>query len=371
MLRPPQPGARLVSTARTHPAFDAGKRTQRHRLAGASLHRLMRVIMERVSVVDRIECSLFNASDGRFRIAVGATHPDDACTGHAWGVVDDLPEGMLDYLPGGEVFRAAGAGAGWCSSFSVPIPETGGIRGMVFFDSVAANAFDPPLRALLALYSVLIAQIAGSAAAMPGSAADPYAATGELVGRVRHLGRMAKYSLEIARFVGKEHGLPDDFSLRVAACAPLHDIGAVAPEMPWHRLLRRPGRAEKDALRRVIEQGSRIVAETAADYGVEAHPSMRCLGNIVAHHHELLDGSGEPFGLQGRDIPLEARIVAVADIFDSLVSGRAGARPASVEESIGEISRWVGDARVDALCVAALDACRPALRSICGEFDDD
>ena len=81
------------------------------------------------------------------------------------------------------------------------------------------------------------------------------------------------------------------------------------------------------------------------------HTTM--LLNIIAHHHEAFDGSGYPDGLAGKDIPLEARIVTVADIFDALTSRRPYKEPWTVEESLAEIQALSGQ-RIDPDCANAL-----------------
>ncbi len=80
--------------------------------------------------------------------------------------------------------------------------------------------------------------------------------------------------------------------------------------------------------------------------------SLDVLRRVVAHHHEFLDGSGYPQGLRGDAIPLEARIVAVADTFDALTSGRVYRPMAPWSEAVRELRRVAGT-QLDPACVAA------------------
>ena len=80
---------------------------------------------------------------------------------------------------------------------------------------------------------------------------------------------------------------------------------------------------------------------------------MEVLRNIAEHHHEAVDGSGYPAGMQGDQIPLEARIVAVADIFDALTSERPYKVAWSNEDAIATLRELAGET-LDRDCVKAL-----------------
>jgi response regulator RpfG family c-di-GMP phosphodiesterase len=104
-------------------------------------------------------------------------------------------------------------------------------------------------------------------------------------------------------------------------CAPLHDIGKVG--LPDHILLK-PGKLDADE--RLLMQthtttGAEALAKIARRHGV-ALAFMQTAIDIVRHHHERYDGRGYPDRLAGNEIPLAARIVAVADVYDALRSRR-------------------------------------------------
>ncbi|TAA21695.1 CHASE2 domain-containing protein [Pseudoxanthomonas winnipegensis] len=102
--------------------------------------------------------------------------------------------------------------------------------------------------------------------------------------------------------------------------APLHDIGKVG--VPDHILLK-PGALTAEELvimRRHAEYGRQIILSTAGR--IEGDNFLLIAGDIAATHHEKWDGSGYPAGLKGQDIPLAGRIMAVADIYDALISRR-------------------------------------------------
>src|SRR5690606_6492970 len=97
--------------------------------------------------------------------------------------------------------------------------------------------------------------------------------------------------------------------------APLHDIGKLGT--PDHILLK-PGRLTPEEFE-IMKQHT-VIGERILSHSVS--PILRMGAQIAISHHEKFDGSGYPYGLKGRDIPLFGRIVAVADVFDALTSER-------------------------------------------------
>jgi HD-GYP domain-containing protein (c-di-GMP phosphodiesterase class II) len=81
----------------------------------------------------------------------------------------------------------------------------------------------------------------------------------------------------------------------------------------------------------------------------------------VRHHHERFDGSGYPDGLKGEDIPIEARIMAVADAFDAMTSSRPYREPLPEEEALIELRQAAG-AQFDPRIVAAFEQIYPAVK---------
>ena len=125
--------------------------------------------------------------------------------------------------------------------------------------------------------------------------------------------------------------LTDEFCEDIIKAAPMHDLGKVAVD---DKILRKPGRftdEEYEIMKTHAAEGARIVHEILKDTDNE---SFKLVAENVAHyHHERMDGSGYPEHLEGDKIPLEARIMAIADVYDALVSKRVYKESMSFEQA--------------------------------------
>lgn len=162
-----------------------------------------------------------------------------------------------------------------------------------------------------------------------------------------HSERVATFSVAIAR----ELGLDERALERVQIAALLHDVGKIGIE---DAVLRKPERltdAEYAIIKRHPEMGASIMAP------------IRQLKDIIPgmrHHHEALDGSGYPDGLAGGEIPLMARIIAVADTFDAMTSDRLYQKAMDDDFVIRTLTRLAGS-RLDPKAVQAFIAAHPKL----------
>ncbi|MEZ6004976.1 MAG: HD domain-containing protein [Planctomycetota bacterium] len=140
----------------------------------------------------------------------------------------------------------------------------------------------------------------------------------------QHLLRVSRYAELIARGL-REDGhyvelITEEFIRDVVRCAPLHDLGKVA--IPDAVLLKRGRLTEEEwaLMKTHPEWGARILREMVEE---NADLSFVSMGAEIAHfHHERWDGAGYPAGLAGEQIPLSARIVSLADIYDALTTPR-------------------------------------------------
>ncbi len=142
-----------------------------------------------------------------------------------------------------------------------------------------------------------------------------------------HIKRVGLYSARLAMACGLDQTEVDQIRL----AAPMHDVGKIGiPDS----VLRKPGALTPEE-RRVMETHTTIGADLLA--GSES-PVLRKACEIALCHHERWDGEGYPQGLSGHDIPLAARIVAVADVYDALTQDRVY-RAAMPEEQVLQILR--------------------------------
>jgi putative two-component system response regulator len=155
----------------------------------------------------------------------------------------------------------------------------------------------------------------------------------------------------LAAMLARESGLGDRMVYLVREAAPLHDIGKIA--IPDSILLK-PGKLsdeEYEVVKTHALLGARVL--TGADSEL-----LEVAERIVRHHHERWDGGGYPDALEGEDIPVVARIAAVADVFDVLVHERPYKDSWSVEAAAEEIRKGSGT-QFDPAVVEAFDALGP------------
>ena len=149
-------------------------------------------------------------------------------------------------------------------------------------------------------------------------------------------------------------GLDDVFCNNLIKAAPMHDLGKIAVD---DIILRKPGRftpEEFEIMKTHAAEGARIVAQILD--GTDDKEFAKIAVNVAHYHHERWDGSGYPKGLKGEEIPLEARIMAIADVYDALVSKRVYKESMSFEDADRIIMEGMGkhfDKRLEKFYVSA------------------
>ncbi|OGQ94484.1 MAG: response regulator [Deltaproteobacteria bacterium RIFOXYD12_FULL_57_12] len=142
-----------------------------------------------------------------------------------------------------------------------------------------------------------------------------------------HIRRIGLFSAELARGLS----CPDQLAADLRVAAPMHDIGKIGIS---DTILLKPGRLTVEEFE-VVKQHTVIGAGILSDSEI---PLIQLARDIALYHHERWDGTGYPSGLRGEDIPLAARIVAIADVYDALVFDRVY-RPAFSEKDSLAIMR--------------------------------
>ena len=157
--------------------------------------------------------------------------------------------------------------------------------------------------------------------------------------------------------------LTPDFCRCVIKAAPMHDLGKIAVD---DAVLRKPGRFEPEEfemMKKHAAEGARVIHEILLNTDDE---EFKVIAENVAHyHHERYDGSGYPEGLKGEDIPIEARIMAIADVYDALVSKRVYKEAFDFEKADSIIMEGMGT-QFDPDLKTAYEKARPRLEEYYG-----
>ena len=187
-----------------------------------------------------------------------------------------------------------------------------------------------------------------------------------------HLERVRNYSFALAKELSKHEDFQDTISHEycrlIYLASPLHDIGKVA--IPDSVLLM-PGPLS-DRQFEIMKTHSALGAQTL-DAALQEYPDasyLRIARDIAATHHEKFDGSGYPRGLVGEDIPLSGRIVALADVYDALMSKRVY-KDAFSHEVTNSIIREGSGSHFDPRLVGAFFALEDRFVEICNSFRDE
>jgi two-component system response regulator RpfG len=175
-------------------------------------------------------------------------------------------------------------------------------------------------------------------------------------GTSAYLERMAHF----AGMLAEELGMFEDEVRMVEMAAPLHDIGKIAiPDA----ILMKAGPLGEDEVQ-MMRRHPRIGHELLNG----SQNRFIQMGAVIAlHHHERYDGSGYPGGLAGEEIPIEARIVAVADVLDALLSPRPYKPAWALEDALAYLDEQSG-ILFDPRCIDALMNCRARLDDICQRY---
>ncbi len=248
--------------------------------------------------------------------------------------------------------------AGYLSSYTLPMIFNDHFFGFVFFNAGEKDVFTEHVMVELDMIGHMIGLLiynerssirtlvatVKSALDMTHSR-DPETAY--------HLERMSRYTRLIAKALADRYGFDDQYIEHIYLFAPLHDLGKI--KVP-DRILLKPDkltREEFSIMKSHPQDGRDLIDSLLENYGLNGIGHVDMLRNIANYHHEFIDGSGYPEGLAGEDIPIEARIVTVADVFDALTSERPYKKAWNNEAAYQKL-RELSGIQFDPQCVEAL-----------------
>ena len=359
---------------------------------GESLGNRMRLmheqLLELMPDVDRIACVLYDKRDAMLRTFVNSTRHGEAIKGYEFPLHES--DSLSTVATTGrnrvineisEVVKPTSRHSEWLlqqgyrSSLTVPLYDRGEFIGFLFYNSTKAMAFSEAVQRNLSLFSTLVNMMISSEINIAQSITTSAQVAREFA-NLRdfetggHLDRMAHYARVIARELQPSHNLSDEYIEHLYLFAPLHDIGKIG--IPDSVLLK-PGQLnanERELMETHVQKGVEVLEKLIGEFGMEALPDASVMRNVVAGHHECIDGSGYPHGLKGDAVALESRIIAVADVLDALISHRPYKQAWPIEKAIEELERLVAIGKFDGACVEAVKKHRDAIVAIRDRFSE-
>ncbi len=237
------------------------------------------------------------------------------------------------------------------SSITVPLSINQEKIGFIFFNSTRKNIYNDKhvffLNTIANSISISLHKnilindvIYSSVLAMTKLAESKDKDTGE------HLIRIKDYSGLISSLLMRtekyQSYITPEYIKEIKKFSPLHDIGKVA--IPDH-ILQKPGKLTKEEFEKMKEHttaGAVILKEAESFLAKNGQKYFRMAIDIAQSHHEKWDGTGYPYGLKGEEIPLSARIVAIADVFDALTTKRPYKEPFTFDETFAYLIEGKG-----------------------------
>lgn len=344
------------------------------------------IVREHLGLLDRVAVASYDAESDMVKTYLSSDDPDCPTTiSHYQKRLADSPSlmevansRMPRVVRDLEIFGADGPvieklkDQGFGGSYTMPMHVSGRLVGFVFFNSRRGLVFNTQSISFLNMIGHLIAltvtaelvQLRTLTASVRTAAAFVRSRDFETGA---HLERMAHYARLIALGVADHYCLDDSMVEHIYLFAPLHDIGKIAIA---DQILLKPGKLteeEFEEMKRHTLKGADIIDSMLGNLGFMETPDGTILRNIALYHHEALNGSGYPSGFGGMEIPVEARITGVADIFDALTSHRPYKEAWSNGEAFAELRRLAGS-KLDPVCVDALEARTEEILSIQSRF---
>ena len=352
------------------------------------LIRTHQVIQQQIPSIARVAIALYDPKTTLLKTYLHSSGEDDPLSRYEARLSDApsleniLQEGrprvinnMLTFDNGQHEHTRRIGRQGYAASYTMPIFSNGMFLGFIFFNSYEPDVFTDVTLNQLDVFGHMVSLMVINELTTMRTLLAAVTTTSHFT-HLRdpetgsHIDRMSRYARLIAGVLAPRHQLDDAYIEHVFMYSPLHDIGKIAiPD----RILFKPGELDENELnvmRTHSRKGREIIDEVLTNFGLDGVQQINILRNIAEYHHESMDGRGYPSGLKGTDIPLEARIVAVADIFDALTSRRPYKDAWTNDDAFALLNRMAGE-KLDGECVNALVDNRDEVERIQQQFQEN
>ncbi|MFA0440451.1 hypothetical protein BCU70_08140 [Vibrio sp. 10N.286.49.C2] len=255
------------------------------------------------------------------------------------------------------------------ASLTMPIMDGNQFTGMLFLDANQSGFFDSlttdelimrtqPIRDLVCEQSTLI-----EATEALGHSVRTTSLSGKK-DNIEHAYRVSQYSRIIANHVAALYQLDDENIDHITRFASLHDIGKYSTLSSKQCSLWLQDWDNSTLIAGRVQQGVNLISQLANQISERKYACTTLLKDIIRYHHEYLDGSGYPFGLKHEQVPVAARIVTIANIFDALTSCRHYSESWSLIHALLELEKMVAQGQLDGNCVHSLRCNQSKVRDI-------
>ncbi len=331
------------------------------------------VLKDRCPGIDRVSVALYDHQTNSLHTFVASPAEESPLTYHEVALQEESSLGKIAregtprvvhdlriYADHDSVHSQAIVKHGFASSYTHPMYHNNKLAGFIFFNSFHNQHFRDRTVEQVEIFVHLLSEMI----------LTDLTATRALVAAMKtsismmqkhdmetgsHLERMSRYTRLIARCLAAKglEQLDDEQIEQMALFSTMHDVGKIGIS---DMILQKPEKLnseERQVMNTHTVLGRQIVDDLISHFGFETIPYIDYLKHITEEHHEAKDGSGYPRGLCGREISLEARIVAVCDVFDALTTQRPYKKPWPNEHAFAMLQLLSID-RLDKDCVDAL-----------------
>jgi hypothetical protein len=342
------------------------------------IHDLMR---KRYPFIDRVAVAIFHSESGKLKAFVSSNEQEDPLARYEFPLHQALSL-MESIVKGPRVVNDLSVFAhgvhehtqkirdhGYKASYTAAITFESAFWGFIFLNSYQSNCFTPEVIENLDLFCHIINsvvfqdlnQIRTLNSALKTLAAFVYSKNASDILQTERMSLITRCILEELT-VAKKISFSDETMERLVQFAGIHDVGKVA--VPDSILFKKEKLSiqEHAIMTAHTENGLKMVDAIITNFGLEAMPAIDMLRNVVLSHHERVNGSGYPFRHAGNKVSMEARIVAVADVYNGLTSNRPHRVAHSAEEAFAILNRLAGP--LDRDCVGAALRCKDKLQTL-------